>query len=100
MPRSVLDWIKHSTRVKGRLLLAKRISYILLYPTRFISQGQGVEQVRMIRDEIEKRVHNLVQLDWASLQDIVETSDPEPTVSVGIEQQAMLAGRIGSAVLS
>src|ERR1017187_2120646 len=40
------------------------------------------------------------QLDWASFQDIVETSDPEPTVSVGIEQQAMLAGRIGSAVLS
>ena len=54
----------------------------------------------MIRDEIEKRVHNLVQLDWASFQDIVETSDTEPTVSVGIEQQAMLAGRIGSAVLS
>ena len=40
------------------------------------------------------------QLDWASFQDIVETSDPEPTISVGIEQQAMLAGRIGSAVLS
>jgi len=37
-------------------------------------------------------------LDLASFQDIVETSDPEPTVSIGIEQQTMLAGRIGIAV--
>jgi hypothetical protein len=36
---------------------------------------------------------------WASFQNIVETSDPEPTVSVGIEQQTVLAGLIGIAVL-
>jgi hypothetical protein len=35
----------------------------------------------------------------ASFQNIVESSDPEPTVSVGIEQQTVLAGLIGIAVL-
>src|ERR1700730_1630426 len=39
-----------------------------------------------------------VSLDLASFQDIVETSDPEPTVSIGLEQHAMLTGRIGIAV--
>jgi hypothetical protein len=39
-----------------------------------------------------------VSLDLASFQDIVETSDPEPTVSIGLEQHAMLTRRIGIAV--
>ena len=36
-------------------------------------------------------IFTVAVLDWASLKDIVETSDSEPAISVGLEQQAMFA---------
>ena len=39
------------------------------------------------------------RLDGATFQDIVKAADSEPSISIGLEQQAMLAGFISVAVI-
>lgn len=60
---------------------------------------RDLDLVRQLLPEVVKRPGLHWPLDWASFENIVETSDTEPPVSVGIEQQAMFAGPIRIAVL-